>query len=510
MININKELLKFNFILILLLPVSFVIGPLIVEIISTILILQLLYFSFKQKNFFYIKNKIFIFFILFYIFLLVTLFFSEYIQDTYINVVFYFRFILFAFAIYFFLISNFDLLKKIYLFLSLTILIVVFDGYWQYFFEENLFGYEKYRVDRISGFFKEDLILGSFLSRLIPLYIGLTLFFSNGKKFAYLNYFIIFATIILILLSGDRAAFFKTIIFLIIIFIILNIRFKIKLGILSSIIFSIMVLIFLNPIIFDRYYKQTLRHLSNDEGKLLVNYLPMFNTSLKMFDSSKLIGHGPKTYRYLCNNKKYISYYPTIVEIDNTSIELFAPWKELRNFEILKLLVSEGDVIKKGDKLFEYRYLKDDEIKNFFSNKEGVINKILRKNKYVKNTKIMDISPLNSPEIEYFKKNACNTHPHNFYIQLLAETGLIGFLFLAILFLYLGYILLLSLINKFTKKNKQISSIELSLIAGFFVTVWPVTTNGNFFNNWINLITFYPLGILLYIQYLKRKKNVNK
>ena len=510
MINLNKELLQLNFFFILLLPISFVIGPLVVEIISTILILQLLYFSFKQQNFFYVKNKIFIFFTFFYAFLLVTLFFSEYIQDIYINVVFYFRFILFSFAIYFFLISNFNLLKKIYIFLSLTIFIVVFDGYWQYFFDENLLGYEKYRVDRISGFFKEDLILGSFLSRLVPLHIGLTLFFTSNKKFTYLNSFIIFATIILIFLSGDRAAFFKTIIFLIIIFIILNIRFKIKLGILSSIIFSIMILTFLNPVIFDRYYKQTLRHLNNDEGKLLVNYLPMFNTSLKMFDSSKLIGHGPKSYRYLCNNEKYVSYYSTVVEVDNTSISLFAPWKELRNFEIVKFLVSEGDVIKKGDKLFQYRYLKDDEIKNFFSNKEGLINKILRKNNYVKNTKIMDISPQNSPEKEYLKKNACNTHPHNFYIQLLAETGLIGFLFLTILFLYLGYILLMSLINNFTKKNKQISSIEICLIAGFFVTIWPVTTNGNFFNNWINLITFYPLGILLYIQYLNRKKNVNK
>jgi len=505
MMNMNKQLLHFNFFLILLLPISFVIGPLIVEIISTILILQFLYFSFKQKNFFYIKNKIFIFFILFYIFLLITLFFSEYKHNIYVNIIFNFRFIFFAFAIHFFLISNFNFLKKIYIFLSLTILIVIFDGFWQYFYDENLLGYKKYRVDRISGFFKEDLVLGSFLSRLIPLHIGLTLFFKKNKRLTFVNSFIIIATIILILLSGDRAAFFKTIIFLVIIFIILNIRFKIKLGILSSILFSVMVLILSNPILFDRYYKQTLRHLSNDNGKLLEFYSPMFNTSLKMFNSSKLIGHGPKSYRYLCNNKKYISYYPDYIKIDNTSLYLDLSWKEIRNFEITKFLVSEGDMIKKGDKLFEYKFLRDDEIKFFFSDKEGKINKILRKTKYVKNTKIMDISPLNSPKKEFLKKNSCNTHPHNFYFQLLAETGLIGFLFLLILFLYLGYILLMSFINKFTKKKQQLSNIELSLLAGFFVTVWPFTTNGNFFNNWIQLITFFPLGILIYIQYLKRK-----
>jgi O-antigen ligase len=192
MIKLNEQLLKFNYFLILLLPISFVVGPLIVEIISAILVLQLLYFSFKKKNFFYIKNKIFIFFISFYIFLLITLFFSEYFQDIYINVIFYFRFVLFTFAIYFFLISNSKILKKIYICLLLTILIVIFDGFWQYFFDENLLGYEKYRIDRISGFFKDDLVLGSFLSRLIPLHIGLTFFFKNDKKLTFVNSLIIF------------------------------------------------------------------------------------------------------------------------------------------------------------------------------------------------------------------------------------------------------------------------------------------------------------------------------
>ena len=39
--------------------------------------------------------------------------------------------------------------------------------------------------------------------------------------------------------------------------------------------------------------------------------------------------------------------------------------------------------------------------------------------------------------------------------------------------------------------------------------LWPITTNGNFFNNWLNLISFYLLGFLLHAQFLKKNNYVN-
>ena len=53
-------------------------------------------------------------------------------------------------------------------------------GYFQYFTRENLFGLKINEV-RVSSFFGDELIMGSYLSRLFPLLFALFLFKKKQK-----------------------------------------------------------------------------------------------------------------------------------------------------------------------------------------------------------------------------------------------------------------------------------------------------------------------------------------
>ena len=90
---------------------------------------------------------------------------------------------------------------------------------------------------------------------------------------------------------------------------------------------------------------------------------------------------------------------------------------------------------------------------------------------------------------------SCTNHPHNSYIQLLAEGGIIGVFYLVIPFFIVVYILSKQLYFLFLKK-KFISDYHVSLLACLLITLWPLTTSGNFFNNWLSIIYFLPVGFL--------------
>jgi O-antigen ligase len=98
--------------------------------------------------------------------------------------------------------------------------------------------------------------------------------------------------------------------------------------------------------------------------------------------------------------------------------------------------------------------------------------------------------------------NGCNTHPHNIYLEFLSELGVIGFILFGSIFAYIGYQIIILLKLKFLKKQ-TLSDRQKCLyliLAGIFITMLPILPSGSYFNNWILVISYLPIGFYLGIK----------
>ncbi len=94
-------------------------------------------------------------------------------------------------------------------------------------------------------------------------------------------------------------------------------------------------------------------------------------------------------------------------------------------------------------------------------------------------------------------KLVCSTHPHNTYIQILSEIGFFGFLMISFFFIIVVYNNLKIFLNKKKEKyEKAYFFINLSIL----INILPLIPSGSFFNNWMSLIIFFPLGFWLFIK----------
>ena len=88
-------------------------------------------------------------------------------------------------------------------------------------------------------------------------------------------------------------------------------------------------------------------------------------------------------------------------------------------------------------------------------------------------------------------KNYCGNHPHNYYIQIFAETGLVG--------LTLGILMFYFLFNtcykgRILNPKCPITSICYIIPLAFF---FPLQQTGSFFGQWGNLFIWFPIGFCI-------------
>ena len=111
------------------------------------------------------------------------------------------------------------------------------------------------------------------------------------------------------------------------------------------------------------------------------------------------------------------------------------------------------------------------------------------------------------PQYEYKTiEGSCSTHPHNFYFQILAELGIIGFLFLTTFFSYLLFIILRQFIFQLSSKAHKLISFDQFLYPIIlFIYWWPIIPHMSFYNNWNNVLMMLPLGFLMRYLYSSSK-----
>ncbi len=89
----------------------------------------------------------------------------------------------------------------------------------------------------------------------------------------------------------------------------------------------------------------------------------------------------------------------------------------------------------------------------------------------------------------------CNMHPHNYYLEILTETGLIGFLIISIVFLQTLYY---SFFKKyFTTSNIRINNLIIPFIFLFIAEIFPIKSTGSFFTTGNATYLFLILPIII-------------
>ena len=396
------QLDKLMVLLIILFPLFLITGPFLADLCVSILGLFAIYKIYKEIKIFIKIYKIFTIYLAWCLYLIFNSFISNDPSLSLESSLFYFRFGFFVLAI-FYIDSIFPASKKYYFYAIMFFLLVLnLDGLFQFFFGYNLLG-STYDGYRISGFFGEEKILGSYIVRILPVFIAFYLYQTeDNDKIKILFLITLLLSMLLIFLSGERTAFILLVILFGVLFFFIKSLKRINIFLITLSFFTFLSLSLFNNKFYERMVTLTFIQLQE------VNYINFSNahkqhysSAIKMFYSNPITGIGTKLFRVECKKE------------------------------------------------------------------------------------------------QYYSERACSTHPHNTYIQLLAETGIIGTIPIAMVFILTFYYYLKTLFKKFISKNFSYNEYFTIILCAVLINFWPIIPSGNFFNNWLSAIYYYPLGFVL-------------
>ena len=436
--------------LVLSLPLSLIFSRFTADL--SIVILSIMFFFIRGENKIF-ENKFLSIAIIFIVCASISSVLSNHIIYSLKSSLLHLRFIFFILTVsILFLYCKKNFLKNLfYIFLS-CYLVLLFDATIQFIFKQNIFGYTVDPIDRVSSLFFDELILGSYLSRLFPLLIFLYVYLKLRLNKYFMIYFL-FHLYFVVFVTGERLSFMILNIYYLLFIIFL---FKTKLNkfffIFSTIIIFSLILVFSSSFKARSSFDNTITQST------ALNYTYCQETKKNIISNPKL----SESWNYV-EDKSFIPNCHPIVKIFDYEIYYVFTIMHFNHYLSAIEMFKDNKYFGVGPKIF----------RKICNNKDYYLNEF-----------------------------SCSSHPHNYYIQLLSETGLVGFSLISIIYLSFIYLFF----NNITKHNNKDFLSKYILISSFLVNLFPFFPGGNFFNNWNSIIYTLPLGFLIAL-YNTKKNN---
>jgi len=299
-----------------ILPAALISGPLVPDLIVTLLSISFILFVIIKKKYTHFKNNFFYLFLIFWTICILSSLISKELFFSLKSSVFFIRFGVFSILIYFIIKNNRNFIFFFFFSSLIAICFLLFDAYVQKFLGANIFGKTPSVDTKISGMFGDEEILGTYLLRISPIILSASILLNDKK-----NIFLIFFYLVIepmIFYSGQRSIFYMSLVFIIGTLIFIKHNKKSLLALLILLIF-----LFYN-LFFDKNYNhrmikditgnyQTFKPQSYDEENRYAFFKFMFYSpnqtilwisSLNIFMENKIIGAGPNIFRKICEQYK--------------------------------------------------------------------------------------------------------------------------------------------------------------------------------------------------------------